>query len=1068
MSKPLIYWCAPLLVGVLTLSSCESSPPGEAARVDRREPIRLTDVPTPPGVPPEALKPFGPARGEVAGLTLPDILAAITPPGHLDGTDLPNPPSAGSPPLAAQKFYAAGRQSLLEGDNFGAVQAFDKALRLAPGQPAILRGLGQAWTGAGNRVSAANAYRQAFAADPTDLDTVFMLGRFALEDRRWDAAILNLNEALTLSTTPTPSEAGEESGDLTDPAAPRLLRFYLANALNRGGYAHAAAAMYRDYLDPGDPRGSGASRYGRELAIIDAQRGETLTLLGDLHHRLDEPERAWEAYAAAAQIGVLNTDALRRRMLYTRLRLGQPRAAEGLVADAVVESGGDAGALELIRYAVEQGVPADRLSERLTELYETQGRPATLALAMADVLPRDEAVVLLHRHLADHPDDAAVFGRLIELFVADRSAGAAHAYAQAIDATARAMARNPGRAEAYAAQLAANAADPQALLDAFPARDPAAPEVSPGQHAAFATLHGKLLAAADRPDAAFDAYSRALELDPQQAMARVELAALHLDRGEYDAAEALLRPLGDDAPPRVTLLRVRALSETGRNDEALTLLDNVLRRSPPGSPLMRDKADLLLKLGRGDDAERTLLDMLNARPTDESVYAALLALYDAHPNDMIRNEQRLVRRMVETIPNARLTRLVRAEWLLAMNRFGPAEQILETLSEDDGDATAIRRMWLEVHIGLNRPDQVESLIDQHLAQNEDEIDEEFIQLAIRYFARAGQQERALKLEERLWLNRPPGPARSQRLAILYFLQSRHEEASRVAREALDNGTAGNNAAQLTLLLVTSLYELERYEETAQTARDALGRGVGDATDPLPLLTPLVQSLYKLERYDEAEQTVRQAIRDNPALGADLGMLLAIACEGRGDTDASRRVMEAALKDFPNHPSLNNSLGYGLANDGIRLEDAKRMIQRAVDADKDAAAYLDSMGWVLYKMADFDGALIWLEKSRQAEPDPNPVILDHLGDTYHRLGRDAEAVRVWNQARVKMAQPGYVKLDPEEEGLEGRLAAKIEAVAEGGNVPVAGLGQGVELPPDNAEPAPEKPAEPAADPTRPDA
>lgn len=1052
------YFMLVLLAGALAIPSCTSDPSGEPSGESsvRGEPVRLTDVPPPPGVPESALRPFDATQMELARLTRAEIVDSLAAPRYLEGLGQAPEPRDPNPPLAAQKFYAAGKQALLENDNFRAVQQLEKALRLSPGEPAILKSLAEAWTRAGNRVSASNFYRQAFAADPTDLKSLFMLGRFALDERRWDQAILNLDAALKLAD-PASNLNGPPVSDSADPAAAHLIYFYLANALNQAGHGQAAAEMFDAYLN-GRPRLTGASPYAREIAILGNQRGETLMLVGDLQHRLGDPRTAWEAYAAAAEIGVLNPDTLRRRLLYTRLRLGQPRAAQALVAEAVTKSRGDAQALELIPYAVAQGVSAEALSQQLTALYEERGRPASLALAMADVLPADIAAPLLQKHLDDHPGDDAVFGRLIALLLGDAPSAAAQQ--QAVSATVAAMTASPELAEAYADRLLANVQNPATLLPHFP--DPASAS------AASLALRGKVLLADGQADAASAAFSQALELDTDTDLARFELAALQMDRGNFDEAEALLEPMADSTHPRVTMLRVRALTETQQTEAALTLLNDVLRRTPPGSPLMLDKADLLLKLGRVDEAERTLLDALNARPTDEAIYAALLDIYNDHGN-MIRNYQRLVRRMVDTIPNARITQLVRLETLVAMRQFPQAQQLLSTFEETDEDRLLIQRLRLEVAIGTNQAQGVSSLLDRHLAEAKaagESPSEEFLTLGLRYFASKKQSDNVLKLVERHIADANevgyPLIERVLTLAIQYF--AREGDQDKVLELAAIQWEAKPPSPARSETLGQIYLEAERYEDAVAVTQEAFEQGLlGE--EPLLMTSLLVRALMELERFDEAEQHIKELAQDNPELGAEMAEYLAMVYQERGDTAASRRVMEAALEDFPNHAGLNNSLGYGLANEGIRLDDAERMIARAVAANPDTAAYLDSMGWVYYKKAEFERALTWLQRGRAADGGTHPVIIDHLGDTLYRLDRPAEAVRAWNAARVIMSAEGYQSFDPEEEDLPQRLEAKIQAVAKGEPAPVADVGQGVEIPaPARAIQAPDvEPAAPAIDP-----
>ncbi len=224
-----------------------------------------------------------------------------------------------------------------------------------------------------------------------------------------------------------------------------------------------------------------------------------------------------------------------------------------------------------------------------------------------------------------------------------------------------------------------------------------------------------------------------------------------------------------------------------------------------------------------------------------------------------------------------------------------------------------------------------------------------------------------------------------------------------------------------------------------------------------------QSVIQLDADPPAPQRLRQLLDEQPAFGADLVSQLAMVYQTQGDEEASWEVLRLGLERYPLNANLNNALGYSLGNRGLELPTARKMIEIALRESPESAAYLDSMGWVLYKSGEFEAALEWLQKSRAAVEDANPVILDHLGDTYYRLGRPAEALRVWNQAKSTLSAPNYQMFDPEEEGLDLRVQAKIIAVEAEAPAPVAPLGEGVRVPDDAArvtDPAPEPVAAPA--------
>ncbi|WP_424177547.1 tetratricopeptide repeat protein [Yoonia sp. TsM2_T14_4] len=105
---------------------------------------------------------------------------------------------------------------------------------------------------------------------------------------------------------------------------------------------------------------------------------------------------------------------------------------------------------------------------------------------------------------------------------------------------------------------------------------------------------------------------------------------------------------------------------------------------------------------------------------------------------------------------------------------------------------------------------------------------------------------------------------------------------------------------------------------------------------------------------------------------------------------------AALALQPGNPQVLNYLGYSLVERGEKLDEALAMIERAVAAMPDNGAIVDSLGWVLFRLGQYDDAVEILERATTLEA-VDPVINDHLGDAYWAVGRSIEARFQWQRA-----------------------------------------------------------------------
>jgi tetratricopeptide (TPR) repeat protein len=128
-------------------------------------------------------------------------------------------------------------------------------------------------------------------------------------------------------------------------------------------------------------------------------------------------------------------------------------------------------------------------------------------------------------------------------------------------------------------------------------------------------------------------------------------------------------------------------------------------------------------------------------------------------------------------------------------------------------------------------------------------------------------------------------------------------------------------------------------------------------------------------------------------------------------DKASEHLEYLVKKRPNDPVFYNDLGYIWADNDMKLEEAEKLIRKAIELDReqrkkkkgfdpktdhDSGAYLDSLGWVLYKQKKNEEARDWLLKAIEDKSAQHIEIYDHLGDVYLALGNRDEAVKAWTK------------------------------------------------------------------------
>ncbi|MGH9610329.1 MAG: tetratricopeptide repeat protein, partial [Bryobacteraceae bacterium] len=135
----------------------------------------------------------------------------------------------------------------------------------------------------------------------------------------------------------------------------------------------------------------------------------------------------------------------------------------------------------------------------------------------------------------------------------------------------------------------------------------------------------------------------------------------------------------------------------------------------------------------------------------------------------------------------------------------------------------------------------------------------------------------------------------------------------------------------------------------------------------------------------------------------------------------RKLLAIDSKTDPTYASTLNYLGYMLADRGVRLEEAQRLIKEAVKLDPDNYAFLDSLGWVYYRLNRLPEAEHELARSVKLF-SKDPTIHDHLGDVYFKQGKIQQAIAQWKSSLQDITKANSADLEPNE---KAKVKKKLE-------------------------------------------
>ena len=513
--------------------------------------------------------------------------------------------------------------------------------------------------------------------------------------------------------------------------------------------------------------------------------------------------------------------------------------------------------------------------------------------------------------------------------------------------------------------------------------DAAAKKLLLDEPTATYNLIGECFLLADRPEEATAAFERANHQKPDKGLLNYNLARVDAAVGKPEAALKRLnvcfteRMAGQGLGPYRLLADV--LDDLDRQKELIGRLEKLLAEDPENVPLAYFLAEKYREEKRFEKAEPLYRELLDKTPTVTG-YRALVEIY--HRGDRL-------------------------------------EPLLDVLSEAVEKTSALEPLDEEARAVAEDGPVVEKLLE--IARRRYKADAKGFdyahRLAVALLAlAAGEYEAAGEFFDLAIQAKPEAAAElllSWGLGLLVAEQ--YEAATAVFQRGIDEKALPDDNPVFYFYLAGALAMADQTDRALDAARKA----AGITPDSPRFQMRVAWVLYHAERLPEAirayrelierfdseygSSEVRQVLRQARLVLSNLYVLI-------DQPGEAQQWLEQVLDEFPEDASALNDLGYLWADADKNLRRAEGMIREALEAEPDNPAYRDSLGWVLYRLGRFDEAVAELEKAVEQEPDP--VILDHLGNACQSAGKAEEALDAWRRALE-----GFEEAKDDEEALE---------------------------------------------------
>jgi len=441
-----------------------------------------------------------------------------------------------------------------------------------------------------------------------------------------------------------------------------------------------------------------------------------------------------------------------------------------------------------------------------------------------------------------------------------------------------------------------------------------------------------------------------VEVEPDSLDAQRQAASQLIRVGDLEQAivhMAMIRALGGVANFDVFAYHSAELDQSAR-DGLLAAVDRMLQDYPADSQLLFSQAVLLEQNGRFAEAleitDRLLL-------SESNVNIVILKVNILKNSDRVPQALRFLAARLDSQEDNRRTRLIYARLLFESDRLEDARQQYELVLKQtpkDGDILlALALIALE--------------------QDHFRVAQEYLMQMLRWDQRVGEAH--------------------------FYLGNVAEQENDWVTALREYKLAGGGyeylpaQARIASILIDQQRTSEALKHLAKQRRD-------HPEHFQPLIMIEVQLLGEYGLGDELFALLDHIIAQDPD-NIELLYYRAMAGERFDRLDILERDLLRVLVLDPENADAMNALGYGLADQTDRYAEALALIQRALQIKPQEAAFIDSLGWVQYRLQNYEEAVILLRRALALFE--NDEVAAHLGEVLWMLGEQAEALEIWNKA-----------------------------------------------------------------------
>lgn len=486
-------------------------------------------------------------------------------------------------------------------------------------------------------------------------------------------------------------------------------------------------------------------------------------------------------------------------------------------------------------------------------------------------------------------------------------------------------------------------------------------------------------------------YSRlSVQLDSTSTEYKLLLADVFIQARENDSAAAVLEKiLSVDSTDVNTYYKLARIYEDTRPLEAIKIYNRLIDIIGLDWNVLLRVAELYEKLGYKDKAAESVEGLIQIDPSNIVLQKLAIDFYIR--NGYNDKAMMMLDEMIEVMPDDIEAREKRAQIFIIKNDWERASKEFRYIIQKPD-------VPLEAKVGIGATYFAKSFSDTTVLPVAKEffeaIDKDTADWQVKLYLGAialseGNDSLAIENFKYVTENASWHVESWIRLGGLYFDNRRYEEAETMMREAVE---LFPNDFAVNLILGLSLAQQNKASESKDYLKKAVELNPSDVNS----LSAYGFTLSQLKENDEAVEYLKRALKldpDNVNLLGQLGLIYN-NLEMMAESDS---LYELALQIDPQNALINNNYAYSLSERDLHLDRALEMIEIAIAADSSNSSYLDTYGWIFFKLGEYAKAYYYIKKAIDVDGKANAVLMEHLGDVLFMQGKKEEALDYWKKA-----------------------------------------------------------------------